>query len=262
MQKVQQMSIWPVVEASSLNRASLEALFANEIAAIRVPDFVPTDVCARSVAAIEEHGFSFYRNVDPPIGRIGVTQTEHRTARDDYLEKARGANEARARLFSTTPDPLVLVIEALSRAWRGGAEVAREHDGRSYFAGIVRIIGEALIHCDWAPHDSDGWVIGAASAQLSWNIYYAVSEAGGETTVFERPWSSEVEAYKNIGNYGYSPAAVDGCGFQRIAPVEGDLIIFNSQNMHCVDRSFGERERITASSFIGRMPSDRLVLWS
>lgn len=259
---VQQSSTWPVVERGSLDRWLLEALLANDVAAVRVPNFVTTDVCTESAAAIEAHGFGYYQNVEPPIGRIGITQYEHRTAQEEYFHKACAANDARARLFSKTADPVMLVIDALSEAWGSSVELATEPGGGSYFAGVVRIIREALIHCDWAPYDAAGWAIGSISAQLTWNIYYTLTASGGETTIFKRPWTIDLQTFANIGDYGYSPTAVDGFDRRVIAPDQGELMIFNSRNPHCVSGAFGAGQRITASSFIGRMPSDTLVLWS
>jgi hypothetical protein len=250
------------VERDFLDRELLEALFANDVAAVRVPNFATTDVCTKSVAAIEAHGFGYYQNVEPPIGRIGITQYEHRTAREEYFHKAHESNKARACLFSETTDPVILMIDALSEAWRSSVKLAKEPDGRSYFAGAIRIIGEALIHCDWALHDAADWAIGSISAQLTWNIYYTLTEGGGETTIFKRPWTVDLEAFANIGDYGYSPTAVDGFDRRVIAPDRGELIIFNSRNLHCVSQALGAGRRITASSFIGRMSSDTLVLWS
>jgi hypothetical protein len=259
---VHDSSIWPVLERPSLERELLEALFANDVAAVRVPNFVPPDMCAKAVSGIEDLGFGYYENVDPPIGRIGITQIEHRTARQEYFSKVHAADQARELLFATTVDPVMLLVDALSEGWGDSVEVAREPDGHSYFAGVVRVIGQALIHCDWAPRDAVGWTIGSASAQLSWNIYYSLSEGGGETTVFRRPWSIDLEPFANIENYGYTPEAVDGCCRQVIAPRQGELLLFNSRNLHSVNAASGAGARITASSFIARMPSDTLVLWS
>lgn len=259
---MQQSSTWPVVERGSLDRELLEALMANDVAAVRIPNFVTADVCTKSAAAVEAHGFGYYQNVVPAIGRIGVTQYEHCTAREEYFDKACAANEVRARLFAKTADPVVLVIDALSEAWGSSVELAAEPDGRSYFAGVIRIIEEALIHCDWAPRDAAGWAVGSTSAQLTWNIYYTLTESGGETTVFKRPWTVDLEAFANPGDYGYSPTAVEGFDRQVIAPDQGELMIFNPRNPHCVSRALGAGQRIAASSFIGRMSSDTLVLWS
>lgn len=259
---MQQLSTWPVVERGSLDRELLEALFANEVAAVRVPDFVTTEVCAEAAAAIEAHGFGYYQNVVPPIGRIGITQYEHRTAREEYFHKACAANEARASLFLQKTDPVTLVMDAFSEAWGSSVELAAEPDGQSYFAGVIRVMKEALIHCDWAHHDAPSWAIGSISAQLTWNIYYTLAEGGGETTIFKRPWTVDLEAFANAEDYGYSPMAVDGFDRQVIAPGQGELMIFNPRNLHCVSRSLGTGQRIAASSFVGRMLSDRLVLWS
>jgi len=259
---MQGSSAWPVVERDCLDHEVLEALLDNEVAAVRVPDFVSADVCAEAVAAIEAHGFGFYQNVEPRIGRIGITQYEHRVAREEYFQKARVANEARAQLFSTTADPVMLVIDALEEGWGSPVELATEPNGRSYFAGVIRIIGQALIHCDWAPFDAPGWAIGSISSQLTWNIYYTLTDSGGETTIYNRPWTNDFEAFANIEDYGYNPMAVDGFECQVIAPNQGELLLFNPRNAHCVSPALGAGHRITASSFVGRMPSDRLVLWS
>ncbi|MEK8173409.1 phosphopantetheine-binding protein [Streptomyces sp. M19] len=72
---------WECVEQDKPDAAALDALFDNEIAAIRIPGFLPAERARAAVRGVREHGLQYYRGVDPPIGRIGITQFEHRRAR-------------------------------------------------------------------------------------------------------------------------------------------------------------------------------------
>jgi hypothetical protein len=217
-----------------------------------------------AVRGIEQHGYDYYEDVEPPIGRLGITQYEHRHDgdRDTYFTKAITANERRRAVLRDSGDILELVLDRVAQCWERPVATATEADGRQYFAGLVRIIGQALLHCDWAQHDAPGWAIGAVDSQITWNVFCSMPAAGGATVVYDRPWDEGAERYILGGSYGYDPAVVADARSVRIEPAEADLVFFNSRNFHQVEAGSGAGPRISVSSFIGRMPSGELVAWS
>jgi len=255
---------WDILDATELSKDGIEALLANEIAAIRVPAFVAESTCREATATIHAHGFDYYEKLEPPLGRIGITQYEHRENKPDYFLRAPGTHAVREGIFANTGDPLDLVVDALAAAWPGGAGVATEPGVGSYFAGLVRItVGGIRIHCDWGPQDGAGWSIENVTGQMAWNIYYDLTETGGETTTYRQPWTPELEEYSDPSAFGYYlPVAVETCPRQVIAPRRGELVLINSRNLHSVAAAVGAGTRISASSFVGQMPDGSLALWS
>ncbi len=254
-------SDWDISECGAVEPALVRQLFDNRIAAIRVPGFISEAACERSVEAITAAGFDYYEDVDPPIGRIGITQFENRDEKSRYLALASLANKARTGIFLGLPDPFEQVWNALRSVWDAPVRLAAEPDGATYFAGLIRLINEALVHCDWAPHDAERWAIGSITGQIAWNVYLSLPAEGGETVVYDAPWTEDAELYKSRENYGYAPKLVDGSRSVRITPRRGELVLFNSRNMHAVAPASGGH-RITISSFIGRTAEGGLVLWS
>ncbi|MFG1889105.1 hypothetical protein ACGFIR_14705 [Micromonospora sp. NPDC049051] len=259
------MDQWTLVETKELDEELIRLLFDNRIAAIRVPGFLSEGITRAVARAIQEQGFDYYEQVNPPIGRIGITQYEHRHEsgrREKYFAQAAGATRRRRKLFQDGGDLLHLVLQQIGRAWSWPVGVARDTYGREYFAGLVRIIDEALLHCDWAPHDAPGWSIGSIDAQLTWNIYCSTPERGGATVVYNRPWTEDAEQFLIEGTYGYESQVVAGVSSLHIEPREADLILFNSRNFHRVEAGSGMGDRISVSSFIGRTTNSDLVAWS
>jgi hypothetical protein len=255
-----------MVTEAKLETNHLDALFDNDVGAVRIPGFLTDTARRAAVNGIYQQGLAYYRDVFPPIGRIGITQYEHRhgdDARREYFARAAEADADRRRMFSASGDLVDLVMAALSAAWPRTVAVASEPNGSRYFAGLVRVIGEALLHCDWARFDAPAprWAIGAVNAQLTWNIYCQTRDSGGATFVYRRPWTPDAQQFQLPNSYGYDPGLIDGCDVLRIKPVNGDLVLFNSRNFHSIESGTGS-DRISVSSFVGRFDDGSLVLWS
>jgi carrier-protein-independent halogenase WelO5-like protein len=208
----------------------------------------------------------YYKNIRPPIGRIGITQYEHMHGPDEkrtYFSKAGAANATRKAIFRQSGDLLEEVIATLQGAWREPVGIAVEDTGEQYFAGLVRDIPVALLHRDWAPRDARGWAVGQISAQLTWNVYLQTSRSGGALVIYRRPYQESDECAKLAAdNCAFSAAMVQDCDLVEILPAPGELILFNARNYHEVRSTEGTIPRITASSFIGQMPGGGLALWS
>ena len=254
---------WDVVEVPELSEGVLDAVFDNEIAAVRIPGFVSPEACRLGAAAVLANGFDYYETLDPPLGRIGIAQYDHRDDKDRYFRLAAEATENRRRVFAAAGDPIPLVADALSAAWPDKVALASEDAHGPYFAGIARItVGGIKVHCDWAEHDAPGWQVAAVDGQLAWNIYYDLTETGGETSIYRRPSSPDIESYAE-GAFGFYRAdAVEEHEHAVVAPRRGELVLFSSRNAHAVAPATGAGSRISASSFVGRLPDRSLILWS
>lgn len=258
------MQAWEFVTVDELSKDGLEAVFENEIAGLRIPGFVDAGTCRTAAQAINDHGFDYYEKLEPPLGRIGITQYEHIENKPPYFPRAIAAHAVREEIFAGTADPLALVLDAFNESWPGGAAVAREPGFGDYFAGVIRItVGGIRMHCDWGPHDAPGWEIGTVCGQLAWNIFYDMTETGGETTVYRQPWTPELEEHADPSAFGYYlPAAVEHVQRQVNLPGRGELVIFSSRNLHTVAPALGDGVRISASSFVGLLPDRSMALWS
>ncbi|OYD08213.1 histidine kinase [Paludifilum halophilum] len=264
------MTAWEVVKANQLTKELLDGLFKGEIGAVRIPHFLSPQLCSKALEGIKRYGVDYYEGVYPKIGKIGITQFEHRFSEDakrEYFRKAEKANQARESIFRDSGDPVGMVIDAVGEAWGSPAGIAREEESNhSYFAGLVRVMNRALLHTDWAGgldgRDPD-WTIGKIYAQLTWNIYLQTSSSGGATVVYQRPWrKSDQTYYKRKDSYGYDERVVENADAVRIVPERGEWIAFNPQYYHEVEEADGDTERITISSFIGLSPSKKLIFWS
>ena len=256
-------SSWDVVQVDELSEDVLDALFANEVGGVRIANFTSADDCRAVSKAVVSNGFDFYETLDPPLGRIGIAQYDHRGDKAEYVRQAAIAHGTRKRIFAESVDPIPQVLDALTAAWPAKVGLAAEDAYGDYFAGIVRItVGGIKVHCDWAQHDAPGWLVGTVTSQLVWNLYYDLTEHGGETTVYQRPSTPDMESFAE-GAFGfYRPDAVEDCERYVVSPQRGDVILFNSRNAHAVAPATGSGVRISASSFVGRMPDNSLILWS
>lgn len=254
---------WVIEDAESLSIASLLALFRNEIAALRIPRFLAADVCGAIARQIHRSQPEQYID-DPDMARVGITQAEHMDKKALYFQRAAEMNSRKEEVFEQRQAALLQVIRALRSVWRGHVDVAREEESNQpYFAGLIRVIGRARLHFDWAPHDARDWTIGQISAQLAWNIYLQASDRGGTTRVYHRAWQREDERYREPGSYAFDPALVRNDAYVEIVPQTGELVLFNSRNYHEVEKAEGARQRLSISSFVGLLSSGQtLALWS
>lgn len=253
---------WLTLNDCEINSKNLQALFKNQIPAIRIPKFASSGECEKLSLAIENIGFDFYENVEPPIGRIGITQFEYgNTRKFDYFNAVKRATETYKKVASLSFDPLERLTEFLRYNVPNKVQVAYDNEAYShYFAGLIRHINIALLHMDFARLDAPNWEIGSITSQLAWNLYVKEPSQGGICKVYNRQWEPEDEKYKIPNSYGYDYSLVAGSEIKQNFPVIGDLVIFNSRNFHEVLPAIGER--ITISSFIGKMPGGDIVFWS
>lgn len=259
-------SKWLTRKAENFTKENLTLLLENKIPSIKIPKFLNQPECLRMITAAQSIGFDFYEGVTPPIGKIGITQFEH-SEKDKqlYFNQVTIANSKREELYSQAAFNTLIEIQKLFSENIGQSiEVAKEDDGKTYFAGLVRHINSAHLHFDYAPFDAKGWHIQRIEEQLAWNVYLETAQEGGELVVYNIPWEADIyEKFLlpgHTGSYGFDKTIVKDIESFVIRPSRGDLYIFNSRNFHEVLPARGLR--ITNSSFIGRYPNGKFVMWS
>ncbi|CAG8071282.1 unnamed protein product [Penicillium olsonii] len=234
---------------------------------------------------------SYGANVQPPIGKVGVTQFDNqngisrscfplsfyavlRICKPDkkaYFESVPSARALQDRFIKEANIDIVgRVASYLHTVTTLPVRLAREGN-QEYFAGLLRLINSsALIHADYGAYDAPGWEIGCISAQLSWNVLLREVQ-GGECVIYRRFWEgkSDDETFRQPSpGYGYRKDAVEGCDVQVVQPEVGELTLFNSRNFHSVNavRQPEIFPRYTVSSFIGLLPTAaggfEIILWS
>lgn len=258
------MSNWNIVRTNQLTRRLLLDLLNNEIGAICLPDFIENDTCQSIVREIYAHGVDYYKDKYPKVGKIGITQSEHKynpAQKEEYFEKVQQANRTQRAIFGEGRNLLYDVIGVVDESWDGSAEIAIEKSlQQAYFAGLVRVINQARLHYDWAPLYDLGWTTDSITAQLTWNIYLQVGARGGVTRIYQQFGQRSDLKYVLPEGY-FDRKVVANCHFIEVMPELGELVFFNSQNYHEVDTTEGDDERITFSSFIGLL-EDQLIFWS
>jgi len=251
-------------EADRLAAYHLVRLAAGTLATVRVPGFLPAEVC-RDVAAVLDSvpmDICDPRRVNPPIARLGPVLNDHR--RDGALNASYWPQVDLARQTwrdtGLAPDPLRLCLDAFGVAW-GGDIVSATIGGRAAFAGTIREInGGAHVHYDEVVREfPDGLFDQAVVAQLAFNAYLSVPASGGQTTIWRRCWQPADETAR-LG-YGYRPEVVAGVQSVTVTPATGDGLIFNPRHYHAVAPSVAGR-RITLGFFLAITATGQLIVWS
>ena len=255
--------------ADGLDEASLRALLAGEIAALRMPDFATTEECAAFCAAIREAASAGRDAVTSRMTLIGVNFSNYAgQTKDGYFEQvepsyaAVGAITARAGF-----DPLQRMIERLRAIWPAHVGVAQEPRHGRYFAGGIKTrTTSGNLHYDFAPHTAPGFAIAGILDQLGWNLYLDMPRSTGGTTTSHRAVPREggkagsgAARALNL-DHGY----VEGVETFTFQPRIGEVVIINTRYPHdiIVENAAPDEARAQTSSFIGRLPNDDLILWS
>ena len=252
---------WDAAGAEALSSQNLSLLIDNKIPFIRVADFATQHECGLLASEAVRNGFDAYRNVDPPIDRIGCTVFEFNAiSASAYFDAAQIVRALQQRIFVHSFDPVQRVIDRL-RSDTGRMACVAEERGHQYYAGLIRRIEKGtLLHIDFAPIEQSGWSVCNITHQLAWNLYARVSDdSGGATHVYERQFHEGDQRHRS-GTYGFDRKLVEASARASFKPRTGELVIFNTKNYHEVEPTKGDR--ITVNSAIGLTNSGGLVLWS
>ena len=261
---------WRSFEPEPLSQSSLAALFANEIPAIRIPNFCTADECAAFERAIDvamAQGAMSYYSFEPPLGYIGMSQFEYRhKPKRAYFDDVPEASRRQRIVLERSFDAVGRMLEMIEANYDREVAVAAEPDG-PYFAGNIRDSSNgASLHADFAPYSAPGYVIGDVTEQISWNLFVSVPEVGGRTTVYNVFWQAEVKPGAVVENKpgSFSWDKVEGAQRYVYQPRAGEVVIFNSRNLHIFEggKADSRRRRLQINAFVGKLPHGDLVMWS
>ncbi|MBM3492075.1 MAG: hypothetical protein FJX68_16865 [Alphaproteobacteria bacterium] len=269
------MGHWRTMEPAELTPASLAALYANRLPAIRVSGFASPQECRAFAAAVGRHEMKVVVGerkaaveafAAQKIGHLGLTQAEYKLRGvDAYLTASQAAQAQVADVCAHSFDPLARLIDRLQANVPGRVGIASEVDGRPYFCGIIRDSSNGLmLHADFAPYQAPQYAISRIEAQIVCNFYVETPAEAGLTTLYDAPWQWRPSAPGEVAeNYPLPEAMVADAPAFSFRPRAGEAWFFNTRNPHRVAPSAADgQSRLAIACFIGRMPSGDLVLWS
>jgi hypothetical protein len=259
---------WSTSEAQELSTESVKALLHNEIPAIRIPDFATAAECEQfSAAAKASSGVRAY-SVDVPTSYIGIVVYEYRQGegrKDEFFEEAPQAIAALEAIYADSFDAPARFMDLLGKYYDDGdVKVAHEPGFGDYCPTVARIANNGVhLHADFAAFNAPGWAIGDISQQITWNLYAQRPKSGGETTVFNAPWTPKEGEDPAKGLPSLDVLERDDVERFTFAPKEGEVVLFNPRNPHMIAAGSTEEgaARVTIGSFLGRTPSGDLIMF-
>lgn len=217
-----------------------------------------------SVTEESECGPAFYYGANLYDTR---PETSMSTSRYDfYFDRAVTDRDRFDRIVSAAglPNPITdIFVPMLTSVFDTPVTVASE-GGRSYYTPVVRSMSNGLhAHNDNSPLEAPELTIGQVVAQRSLLLYLDVPHDGsGAVEVFHKRPTEHDLSFNTHPEYGFTDAAIDNVAATHLEPAVGDLLAFDSWNIHRVLPSSPGSHRITVSTFFGVMPDGTIVLWS
>ena len=265
-----------VLTLDRLDLSSLEALFTNDICAIRVPNYAESEMCNNlsnwflKSDNIEEYHHEVrvdnkVKYLKYGVGRVGIAynttynkpadSAENKRYHDEALSGIRSLREAMHPYMSPI-DKLRLELDEL---WTYNASVAA-FEGKKMFVGIGRVMRPETSHlAETQPHfDSVPEKLSMLAGQFSANIYLKLPPSGGELELWDIPPLPITEIDNADLDTDWRSNLPQSL---LIKPEKGDLILINTRRAHAV-RKFDEGERATVQCFIGLKADNSLVFWN
>lgn len=253
---------WQTNSARPLTTQNLKSVLSYEIPALILPGFMSKSDCDKIVSNLIEIGMGTYAHVSHAVGRMGLAQMEHhlKGTKEGYFREVAATQDRYSAAIKGALNPVEKLMSHLRHACEANVGVATESGLGEMFAGTFRnVMTVGHKHFDFAPIEAQGWEIDQIQSQLSWNLYLNEPEGGG-LKVYDRIYSPEDEAFRVAGQYFYDDKIVSGRMEFSYTPKIGDIVIFNSRNIHEVKPVTGDR--FSLSSFIGQKKDGSLILWS
>ena len=171
-----------------------------------------------------------------------------------YFQQAPRTIRALRRLLAPYQSPIDQLRLWLDEGWPYGAQALRTTGRRLASVGLARVFGDgahALAHDDRLEKDAPlGRFRGIPLFQVAVNFYLRVADQGGELHIWNRKLSpSEYDALRAPDSYGIEPAHL-GDPDAVYVPRQGDVALFNAQNLHAVQPVVAGGPRVTLSCFI------------
>lgn len=251
----------------------LSELFTQDILAIRVPNYINTNLCDKlSHWFINDKALQCYHHdvvldgqisyIDYGVDRLGVsynttfgkdlTSKEHQQYYENSLVTIQRVRQACGSELS----PIDKFRLEMDENWAYGARIA-SFDHKNMTLGIGRVMNrpekshmtELQPHIDLLPPHID------VVAQYSANVYLSLPDSGGELELWDLPPVPMHEVKPDYDWRANYPNSI------LLTPEKGELIIINTRRPHAI-RSFTAGSRVTQQCFIGLKKDKSIVLWS
>lgn len=267
---------FPQIRTNKYVRYSdLQDLFDGKIAALRIPNFIPNEAISHALTKLSsEYVIEDYNNAQG-VGRLNLGMayfeaTESSTKKALYYQKAIPAIEAIRNGFFPYLAPMDAVRLILDEQWPHGCNLLNLQEGPMFLGLIRALTEEVLAHEDKLERDDPEAKIklklkpNQIWEQFAVNCYLQVPKEGGDLKL----WNISLpdDKYNKLqraskSEYGISPSLLPQ-PLIVIHPEKGDLIFFNSRNLHAVTPSKDEI-RISTSGFIKYRGKDTEIdVWS
>lgn len=248
----------------SLNEENLIELMKGNISHIRMPSFATKEECANLSNKLEvSKDFDFYKQIDPPIGKLGITHYEgFLNGKEWYFKNVESASKLQEKLFSQTFNPIKRLLDLFANSTTFDVSIPEEPNFGKYFCGVIRNINKSIrAHADFAVYDSPNWAISNIESQIAMNLYCTMPEQGGECIVYNHLWNLKDDEKLDLEKYQFDLGFMPNAAAKVIKPIVGDLYLFNSRNFHEI--TIASSNRFSVSSFIGKTKNrNELMFWS
>lgn len=251
----------------ALAAADVAAVAEGRLLALRIPGYADAEPCRRLAAKILEHPELDAYGYLGSARRLGMVHYEAMAgpaAAAAYFAAALASIRAVRAIFHPALSPIDRLRLELDEIWPGGAMLAAM-TGAKMFVGTLRAFDDASAiqpHVDFLPDDvgEEPWTQ-ALTGQMAANVYLKPADRGGELELWDlRPDLAWQDGMEIPGGYGFPRTALPEPAV-RLLPEPGELILFDSRNVHSVAALAGAR--LALSCFVGSAGPDRpLMLWS
>lgn len=249
--------------------ALLPDLARNEIAAIKIGQFLCEEELVAINTNMKNKAIAWYANKANEQGRIGINATGYSHLPDGkkkYFDAVPAAEADRDEIFEGTHSPINRILEFFGRGF--DTEIATQPDLEKarYFAGLIRAMGaKSTLHFDYAPKQLPGWSVADAEEQFGLVLYLQMPTVGGALNIYDHAWCPEDEPYNNDhvekGTFGFTEGFLGDTPYASVLPSEGDLVVFKTRNFHQVDKIKSDRLRLGLTTFMSQQ-NGTLSLWS
>lgn len=249
--------------------ALLPELARNEIAAIKIGNFLCNQDLATIKTNMEHKNIVWYAHRTNQQGRIGINATGFNHLPDGkkkYFDAMPAAEEVRDEIFEGTQSPINKIIEFFGHGFDAKTATEPELAKARYFTGLIRAMGaKSTLHFDYAPKQLPGWSVANADEQFGLVLYLQMPAVGGELNIYDHPWTPEDERHNNDhvekGKFGFAEGFLGDTPYASVLPSEGDLVVFKTRNFHQVDEIKSDKPRLGLTTFMSQQ-DDTLSLWS
>lgn len=258
---------------NQLTESSIKQVLFGDALAIRIPNFLETELCKKLAFWYENHPkrkkytTELYENgklfqVDLGVERIGTPYNLTYGKPDNdliwktYYRDAQINMQARKSTCLPHIDPIERLRATLSDIYEPGATIGY-FDNQPMFAGIGRITlpnakaSETQPHCDSLPKQYQ------LEGQFGVNFYLETPEEGGELEIWEMNPLTPTEIENMYQEKKWQSPSIKS---HLIKPEQGDLVLINTRRPHAI-RTFNQGKRISLSCFMGYRQNQPLVMW-